>query len=93
MKRGFKNKAVLIRRTLNAIERIEYYLKIAKGFPIGDTDIIKYDVLTYKAYLNPKRKTRSYRTVDLIFINRLINAERSHIKKYLNDKHGLKKED
>lgn len=92
MKRGYKNKAVLIQRTLNAIERIEHYLKLAKGLPFGDFNIIKDDVSTYKTYLNPKRKTRSYRTQDLIFINRLINAERLHLKEYLNSQYGLKKE-
>lgn len=92
MKRGYKNKAVLIMRTLNAIERIEHYLELAKSLPFGDYNIIKDDVLTYKAYLNPKRRTRTYRTVDLIFINRLINAERLHLKEYLNSQYGLKKE-
>lgn len=92
MKRGYKNKAVLIMRTLNAIERIEHYLELAKGLPFGDYNIIKDDVLTYKAYLNPKRRTRTYRTVDLIFINQTINVERIHLKKYLNDKHELNKE-
>lgn len=91
MKRGFKNKAVLIRRTLNAIEYIEEYLKQVKELPLGYFNIINDDIITYKAYLNPKRKIRSYRTIDLIFINRLINAERIHLKKYLHDKYGTKK--
>ena len=30
---------------------------------------------------------------DLIFINRLMNELRIHIKKYLNDHQGLNKED
>jgi hypothetical protein len=93
MKRGFKNKAKLIIRTLNCIERLEYYLELAKGTPYGDAIFIKEDVATYKKYLNPKRKTNSYKTQDLIFINRLMNELRIHIKKYLHDSHGLKKED
>lgn len=92
MKRGFKNKAKLIVRTLNCIERTEHYLELAKGTPYGDANFIKEDVATFKAYLNPKRKTNSYRTVDLIFINRFINEIRIHLKKYLHDRHGLKKD-
>ena len=36
MKRGFKNKAKLIVRTLNCIKRLEHYLELAKGTPYGD---------------------------------------------------------
>lgn len=93
MKRGLKNKAKLIVRTLNCIDRLEYYLDLAKGTPYGDANFIKEDVATYKKYLNPKRKTNTYKTQDLIFINRLMNELRIHIKKYLNDHHGLNKED
>lgn len=93
MKRGFKNKAKLIVRTLNCIERLEYYLELAKDTPYGDASFIKEDVAIYKKYLNPKRKTNSYKTRDLIFINRFMNELRIHIKKYLHDRHGLKKED
>lgn len=85
MKRGLKNKAALIRRTLACIERIEYYLSVGEIYP-ATTDIVKDDVKTYKKYLNSKRKTRTYRTQDLIFINRLMNAERVHLKKYINDR-------
>lgn len=49
------------------------------------------EVAIYKKYLNPKRKTNSYRTQDLIFINRVMNELRIHIKMYLHDHHGLKK--
>ena len=92
MKRGFKNKAKLIVRTLNCIERTEYYLELAKGTPYGDANFIKEDVATYKKYLNPKRKISSYRTVDLILINRFINEIRIHLKKYLNDHHRPKED-
>jgi len=93
MKRGFKNKAKMILRTLACIERLEYYLELAKGTPYGDANFIKEDIAIYKKYLNPKRKTNTYKTRDLIFINRLVNELRIHIKKYLHDRHGLKKED
>lgn len=69
----------------------EYYLELAKGTPYGDANFIKEDIAIYKKYLNPKRKTNSYRTQDLIFINRVMNELRIHIKKYLHDRHGLKK--
>lgn len=91
MKRGFKNKAKLIRHTLACIDRLEYYLELAKGTPYGDANFIKEEVAIYKKYLNPKRKTNSYRTQDLIFINRVMNELRIHIKMYLHDHHGLKK--
>lgn len=91
MKRGFKNKAKMIRHTLACIERLEYYLELAKGTPYGDANFIKEEVAIYKKYLNPKRKTNSYRTQDLIFINRVMNELRIHIKMYLHDHHGLKK--
>ena len=91
MKHGIKNKAKLIVRTLNCIERLEYYLELAKGTPYGDANFIKEEVAIYKKYLNPKRKTNSYRTQDLIFINRVMNELRIHIKMYLHDHHGLKK--
>lgn len=93
MKRGFKNKAKMIRHTLACIERLEYYLELAKGTPYGDVNFIKEDVAIYKKYLNPKRKTNTYKTQDLIFINRLVNELRIHIKMYLHDRHGLKKGD
>lgn len=93
MKRGFKNKAKMIRHTLACIERLEYYLELAKGTPYGDVNFIKEDVAIYKKYLNPKRKTNTYKTQDLIFINRLVNELRIHIKQYLNRQCGLKKED
>lgn len=92
MKRGFKNKAKMIRHTLACIERLEYYLELAKGTPYGDANFIKEDVAIYKKYLNPKRKTSTYKTQDLILINRLMNELRIHIKKYLHDRYGLKKE-
>jgi hypothetical protein len=92
MKRGLKNKAKMIRRTLACIERLEYYLELAKGTPYGDATFIKEDVATYKKYLNPKRKTNSYKTRDLILINRLLNELRIHIKMYLHSHHGFKKE-
>lgn len=91
MKRGLKNKAKMIRHTLACIERLEYYLELAKGTPYGDANFIKEEVAIYKKYLNPKRKTNSYRTQDLIFINRVMNELRIHIKMYLHDHHGLKK--
>lgn len=50
------------------------------------------EVAIYKKYLNPKRKTNTYKTRDLILINRLINELRIHIKMYLHSHHGLKKE-
>lgn len=90
MKRGSKNKAKLIVSTLNCIECTEYYLELAKGTPYGDANFIKEEVATYKTYLNPKRKIRSYRTVDLMLINIFINEIRSHLKKYLHARHGLK---
>lgn len=93
MKRGLKNKAKMIRRTLACIERLEHYLDLAKGTPYGDANFIKEDVAIYKKYLNPKRKTNTYKTQDLIFINLVMNELRIHIKKYLHDRHGLKKED
>lgn len=93
MKRGFKNKAKMIRHTLACIERLEYYLELAKGTPYGDVNFIKEDVAIYKKYLNPKRKTNTYKTQDLIFINRLVNELLIHIKQYLNRQYGLKKED
>ena len=92
MKRGFKNKAKMIRRTLACIERLEHYLELAKGTPYGDANFIKEEVTIYKKYLNPKRKTNSYRTQDLILINRFMNELRTHIKMYLHSHHGLKKE-
>lgn len=92
MKRGLKNKAKMIRHTLACIERLEYYLELAKGTPYGDANFVKEDVATYKKYLNPKRKTNSYKTKDLIFINRFMNELRTHIKMYLHSHHGLKKE-
>ena len=92
MKRGFKNKAKMIRHTLACIERLEYYLELAKGTPYGDANFIKEDVAIYKKYLNPKRKTNTYKTQDLIFINRLENELRIHIKQYLNRQYGFKKE-
>jgi hypothetical protein len=91
MKRGLKNKAKMIRHTLACIDRLEYYLELAKGTPYGDANFIKEEVAIYKKYLNPKRKTNSYRTQDLIFINRVMNELRIHIKMYLHDHHGLKK--
>nr|DAK29246.1 MAG TPA: hypothetical protein [Caudoviricetes sp.] len=91
MKRGLKNKAKIIRHTLACIDRLEYYLELAKGTPYGDANFIKEEVAIYKKYLNPKRKTNSYRTQDLIFINRVMNELRIHIKIYLHDHHGLKK--
>ena len=93
MKRGLKNKAKLIVRTLKCIARLEYYLELAKGTPYGDANFVKEEVAIYKKYLNPKRKTNTYKTKDLICINRLVNELRIHIKKYLHDRHGLKKED
>lgn len=93
MKRGLKNKAKMIRHTLACIERLEYYLELVKGTPYGDANFIKEDVAIYKKYLNPKRKTNTYKTQDLIFINRLVNELRIHIKQYLNRQYGLKKED
>lgn len=93
MKRGLKNKAKLIVRTLKCIARLEYYLELAKGTPYGDANFVKEEVAIYKKYLNPKRKTNSYRTQDLIFINRVMNELRIHIKMYLHSHHGLKKED
>lgn len=92
MKRGLKNKAKMIRRTLACIERLEYYLELAKGTPYGDVNFIKEDVAIYKKYLNPKRKTNTYKTRDLILINRLVNELRIHIKQYLNRQYGFKKE-
>ena len=92
MKRGLKNKAKLIVRTLKCIARLEYYLELAKGTPYGDANFVKEEVAIYKKYLNPKRKTNSYRTQDLICINRLVNELRIHIKMYLHGHHGLKKE-
>lgn len=92
MKRGFKNKAKMIRHTLVCIERLEYYLKLAKGTPYGDANFIKEDIAIYKKYLNPKRKTNTYKTQDLICINRLVNESRIHIKQYFNSQYGLKKE-
>lgn len=92
MKRGLKNKAKLIVRTLKCIARLEYYLELAKGTPYGDANFVKEEVAICKKYLNPKRKTNSYRTQDLIFINRLVNELRIHIKMYLHSHHGLKKE-
>lgn len=92
MKRGFKNKAKMIRHTLACIERLEYYLELAKGTPYGDANFVKEDVAIYKKYLNPKRKTNTYKTRDLILINRLVNELRIHIKQYLNSQYGLKKE-
>lgn len=92
MKRGLKNKAKLIVRTLNCIERLAYYLELAKGTPYGDANFIKEDVATFREYLNPKRKTNSYRTADLILINQYMNEIRIHLKKYLHDRHGLKED-
>lgn len=92
MKRGLKNKAKLIVRTLNCIERLEYYLEQTKGTPYGGATIIKEEVDIFKKYLNPKRKVNSYQTQDLIFINRLMNELRIRIKKYLHDRHGQKKD-
>lgn len=92
MKRGLKNKAKMILRTLACIERLEYYLELAKGTPYGDVNFIKEDIAIYKKYLNPKRKTNTYKTQDLIFINRLVNELRIHIKQYLNRQYGFKKE-
>lgn len=92
MKRGLKNKAKMIRRTLACIERLEYYLELVKGTPYGDANFIKEDIAIYKKYLNPKRKTNTYKTQDLIFINRLVNELRIHIKQYLNRQYGFKKE-
>lgn len=92
MKRGLKNKAKMIRHTLACIERLEYYLELAKGTPYGDANFIKEDIAIYKKYLNPKRKTNTYKTQDLIFINRLVNELRIHIKHHLNRQYGLKKE-
>ena len=92
MKRGFKNKAKMIRHTLACIEHLEYYLELAKGAPYGDANFIKEDIAIYKKYLNPKRKTNTYKTRDLILINRLVNELRIHIKQYLNRQYGLKKE-
>lgn len=92
MKRGLKNKSKMILRTLACIERLEYYLEIAKGTPYGDVNFIKEDVAIYKKYLNPKRKTNTYKTQDLILINRFVNELRIHIKQYLNRQYGLKKE-
>lgn len=93
MKRGFKNKAKMIRHTLACIERLEYYLELAKSTPYSDANFIKEDIAIYKKYLNPKRKTNTYKTRNLILINRLVNELRIHIKKYLHDRHGLKKGD
>lgn len=88
-----KTKQKMIRRTLACIERLEHYLDLAKGTPYGDANFIKEDIAIYKKYLNPKRKTNTYKTRDLIFINLVMNELRIHIKKYLHDRHGLKKED
>lgn len=93
MKRGLKNKAKMILRTLACIERLEYYLELAKGTPYGDANFIKEDITIYKKYLNPKRKTNTYKTRDLILINKLVNELRIHIKMYLHGHHGLKKGD
>lgn len=92
MKRGIKNKAKMIRHTLACIERLEYYLELAKSTPYGDANFIKEDIAIYKKYLNPKRKTNTYKTQDLICINRLVNELRINIKMYLNSQYGLKKE-
>lgn len=86
-------KATMILRTLACIERLEYYLELAKGTPYGDANFIKEDIAIYKKYLNPKRKTNTYKTRDLILINRLVNELRIHIKMYLHGHHGLKKGD
>lgn len=68
-------------------------MELAKGTPYVDANFIKEDVAIYKKYLNPKRKTNTYKTQDLIVINRFMNELSIHIKKYLHDRHGLKKED
>jgi hypothetical protein len=92
MKRGFKNKAKTIVRTLNCIKRIEYLLEV-----VGTEDtyykMIKETAIHYKLYLNQNRKVNTFRTADLSFINTLMNGFRIYLKIDANRIYGMKKED